>query len=674
MFSEKLVDATMLSDVTKSEAGRAFLFCNEAIVRGALEAGVKVAAFYPGSPVSEILDIFDVISPQMNIKMEIATNEKVAIETIAGGSMAGQRGLTAMKSVGLNVAADAFHSLAYTGVNKGCVVIVADDPFCHSSQTEQDGRLYAPSAYIPLLEPTSPEEAKAMVKKAFEISEQFSTIVMIRTSTRINHQSAIVNLDPLPLNPFIGGDFRSSGQKFATVGAKARELKLKLLDKIKLIQESFETSEFNENKAGSDSYGVIVSGISYNYVLEAAHKLHLTPHVLKLGTTYPLPEKLIQEFIHGLSIVIIVEELSPFLELRIRAIAKDVNPSLKIIGKSSGHFSEAFEYNIPLVTKVFKEAFGGTASPDYDAILHDANTLKGDLIPRVPVFCPGCPHRATFWAVQKALAGKENKLAFMNDIGCYSMLLLNADIYSKIHADDLLLSMGSCLGVSCGVAMGSGGNNLVMAVVGDSTFFHAGMPGVLNLAYHGDDVKLLVLDNSVTAMTGQQANPGTGYGSSGKPAMQAKIEDVLHALGVEKVIIVNPFDTKTMSTQIKPVLESPGLAAIISRGPCALWNDRNKRRRGEKIRPYYVDQRICHKCHTCMRDFYCPAISMKNEKTEYTDEKGKKWVGYSSYISPDLCDGCGVCSILCPYTNYLARSEKDVIKPLEKMREIRHDL
>ncbi len=671
---ESRIGATMLQDVIKSEAGRAFLFCNEAIVRGALEAGVKIAAFYPGSPVSEILDIFDAISAQMNIKMEIATNEKVALEIIAGGSMTGQRGLTAMKSVGLNVAADAFHSLAYTGVNKGCVIIVADDPFCHSSQTEQDGRLYAPSGYIPMLEPTSPEEAKAMVKQAFEISEQFHTLVMIRTSTRINHQSAIVSLDPLSPANFVGGDFRSSGQKFATVGAKARELKLKLLGKIEPIRAAFESSKFNEVIQGSNSYGVIVSGISYNYVLEAAQKLDLSPHILKLGTTYPLPEKLIQEFLRNLSIVVVVEELSPYLELRIKTIAKDVNPSLKIIGKGSGHFTEAFEYNIPLVTKVFSEVFGGKTPPDYEKIFQDANTLKGDLVPRIPVFCPGCPHRATFWAVQKALAGRENKLAFMNDIGCYSMLLLNADLYAKIHADDLLLSMGSCLGVSCGVAMGSGGNNLVMAVIGDSTFFHAGMPGVLNLAYHDDNVKLLVLDNSVTAMTGQQANPGTGYGSGGKAAKKAKIEDVLHALGVEKVIIVNPFDTKTMSTQIKPVLESPGLAAIISRGPCALWNDRNKRKRGEKIRPYYVDQNICHKCHTCMKDFYCPAISMKDNKTEYVDEKGKKWVGYSSYISPDLCDGCGVCSILCPYTNYLARSEKDVIKPLEKLREIRHDL
>ncbi len=643
-------------------------------MRGALEAGVKVAAFYPGSPVSEVLDIFDAISPQMNIKMEIATNEKVALEIIAGGSMAGQRGLTAMKSVGLNVAADAFHSLAYTGINKGCVVIVADDPFCHSSQTEQDGRLYAPSGYIPMLEPTSPEEAKAMVKQAFEISEQFSSLVIIRTSTRINHQSAIVNLNPLPPATFKAGDFRSSGLKFATVGAKARDLKLRLLAKIPPIRDSFEASEFNEVKQGSIPFGVIVSGISYNYVIEAIEKLGINPHILKLGTTYPLPEKLIQNFIRNLEKVVIVEELSPFLELRVTALAKNVNPSLEIIGKNSGNFSEAFEYNIPLVTQVLSAAFGGNSPPDYDQVIRNAEALKGSLITRIPVFCPGCPHRATFWAVQKALTGKESKLAFMNDIGCYSMLLLNADLYSKIHADDLLLSMGSCLGVSCGVALGSGGNNLVMAVIGDSTLFHAGMPGVLNLAYHGDNVKLLILDNSVTAMTGQQANPGTGYGSGGKETKKTKIEDVLHALGVEKVVIVNPFDTKTMSTQIKPVLESPELAAIISRGPCALWNDRNKRKRGEKIRPYYVDQNICHKCHTCMRDFYCPAISMKDTKTEYLDEKGNKWVGYSSYISPDLCDGCGVCSILCPYTNYLARSEKDVIKSLEKSREIRHDL
>jgi indolepyruvate ferredoxin oxidoreductase alpha subunit len=420
--------------------------------------------------------------------------------------------------------------------------------------------------------------------------------------------------------------------------------------------------------------GVIASGISYTYVLEAAQKVGIAPAILKLGTTHPLPEQRIADFIRDLDTLLVVEELSPYLELRVTALAKDVNPSLRILGKRSGHFSEAFEYNVPIVAKAMQEAFGGNATLNYEQIVADAEALKGDLIPRIPVFCPGCPHRATFWAVQKALAGKEGKLAFMNDIGCYSMLLLNADIYSKIHADDLMLSMGSCLGISCGVTLGSGGQNLVLAPIGDSTLFHAGMPGILNLAYHGDDVKVLVLDNSVTAMTGQQANPGTGYGSGGKEAQKAQIEDIVRALGIDNILIVNPFDTKTMASEIIPVLDAPGPAVIISRGPCALWNDRNKRRRGEKIRPFYVDQEICHKCHTCMRDFYCPAISMMSDKTEYVDEAGKTWAGYSSHIAADLCDGCGVCSILCPYTNHLDRSERDVIKPLETEREIRHDL
>jgi indolepyruvate ferredoxin oxidoreductase alpha subunit len=513
-----------------------------------------------------------------------------------------------------------------------------------------------------------------MVKQAFDISEAFSTIVLIRTTTRINHQSAIVNLQPFTPPPFEDGDFRASGKTFATVGARARDWKLKLLAKIEAVREAFETSNLNQVHDGSPEYGVIVSGISYNYVLESAQKLGITPSILKLGTTFPLPEKLVANFIQGKEKVMIVEELSPFLELRVTAIAKDVNPTLQIIGKKSGHFSEAFEYNVPIVLKVMQQVFGGTAPMDYDQVLADAEALKGDLTPRVPVFCPGCPHRATFWAVQQALAGKQGQLAFMNDIGCYSMLLLNADIYAKIHADDHMLSMGSCLGTSCGVKLGAGENNLVLAAIGDSTLFHAGMPGILNLAYHGDDVKVLVLDNSVTAMTGQQANPGTGYGSGGKETRKAQIEDIVRALGIDNIIIVDPFDTKVMRDQIKPVFDGPGPAVIISRGPCALWNDRNKRKRGEKIRPFYVDQDLCHKCHTCMRDFYCPAIRMQSEKTEYTDENGKTWVGYSSYISPDLCDGCGVCSILCPYTNYLDRSERDVIKPLGTEREIRHDL
>ncbi|MFX1323912.1 MAG: thiamine pyrophosphate-dependent enzyme [Promethearchaeota archaeon] len=662
----------MISDVISENKSKAFLFCNEAIVRAALESDVKVVAFYPGSPVSEILDTFFQISDKFDIKMEIATNEKVALEIVAGASMGGQRSLTAMKSVGLNVASDTFFSLGYTGINKGCVLVFADDPYCHSSQSEEDGRFFASNSYIPMLEPSDPVEAKEMVKEAFELSEKFQTIVLIRTTTRINHQSTIVPLDPINRTKFEPSYFRAFNKKYATVGSKARELKGKMLERRNIIKDEFERSHFNSILKGESDYGVIVSGVSYNYVLEVCSKLNIKPPILKLGTTYPLPEKKITNFIKDLKGVIIVEELSPYLELRVTALAKDINPTIDIIGKNSGHFNEALEYNIPIVYTVFKEVFHTNSVTNYEGYLKKANELKKILPVRIPVFCPGCPHRATFWALNRALGGKSDKIAFINDIGCYSMLLLNKDIYYKMNADDLLLAMGATLGTGSGISLAA--EEKVISVIGDSTFFHAGLPGMVNICNNNEDVIVVILDNSVTAMTGQQPNPGTGYGPANTPKNKIQIESILEGIGFKNIMINDCFDAKNCIPTFKKALEEPGPAIIISRGPCALWNDRNKRKRGEKIQPFFVDHNICRKCHTCMLDFYCPAISMESEKKEFNDENGKLWQGYSSHISPELCDGCGVCSIVCPYTNNENRSEKDVIKPYEVMREVRHDL
>jgi indolepyruvate ferredoxin oxidoreductase alpha subunit len=662
----------LIVDVISEDKEKAFLFCNEAIVRGALEADVKIVAFYPGSPVSEILDTFYQISDKMDVKMEIATNEKVALEIVAGASMAGQRSLTALKSVGLNVASDTFFSLGYTGINKGCVLVFADDPYCHSSQSEEDGRFFAEYGYFPMLEPTDPVEAKEMVKNAFEISEKFKTLVLIRTTTRINHQSTIVPLETLNRSKFTPNSFRSYNRSYATVGSRARELKAELLKKRDALREEFESSKFNVIMGETSEIGIITSGVSYNYVLETVQKLNINPLILKLGTTNPLPKKLVKSFIRSLKTVIIVEELSPFLENKIKALSMDVNPQLKIVGKISGHFSEANEYNIPLVLNVIREVFKISSEHDYENILNTANELKSILPVRIPVFCPGCPHRATFWALQRALSGKSEKLAFMNDIGCYSMLLLNKNIYSKLHPDDLLLAMGATVGTGSGVSLAS--EEKVISVIGDSTFFHAGLPGMINVSNNEEDVMIIVLDNSVTAMTGQQPNPGTGYGPSGTPKHKIQIENVLKGMGFENVIINNCFDVKNSVISFKKALNSKGPTIIISRGACALWNDRNKRKRGEKIQPFYVDNEICRKCHTCMKDFFCPAISMETVESQYIDNKGETWKGYSSHISTELCDGCGVCSILCPYTDNENRSENDVIKIFSKEREMSHDL
>ncbi|TXT61335.1 MAG: Indolepyruvate oxidoreductase subunit IorA [Promethearchaeota archaeon] len=650
----------MIKDVTSTKEKNAFLFCNEAIVRGALESDVKIVAFYPGSPVSEILDIFYQIADEFDIKIKIASNEKVALEIIAGASMGGQRSFTAMKSVGLNVASDTFFSLGYTGTNKGCVLLFADDPFCHSSQSEEDGRFFGPAAYIPMLEPTDPIEAKEMVKAAFEISEKFNSLVLIRTTTRINHQSTIVPINPLERSAFEKSSFRSYNRTFSTVGSVARDLKLKMLERIKKIEEEFENSPFNKIREGKGDIGIITSGISYNYIRESCIKLKINPSILKLGTTYPIPNKLVSNFIAKLKTLIVVEELSPYLEKHIKALAKEVNPTLKIIGKQSNHFSEAWEYNVPIVLGVLQKIYEIELDISYNQIIENANKLKSILPPRIPVFCPGCPHRATFWALQRAIGGNSKNIALMNDIGCYSMLLINAELYPKLHADDLLLAMGATLGVSSGVSLAS--EEKVISLIGDSTLFHAGLPGMVNISNNQEDVVVFVLDNSVTAMTGQQPNAGTGYGPGGKNKNKIIIEDMLRGMGFENVIIVDCFDTKNAITPIKNALNEKGPTIIISRGPCALWNDRNKRKRGEIIPHYYVDWEICRKCHTCMRDFYCPAISMESKYKEYKDKNEKLWKGYSSHISAELCDGCGVCSIVCPYTDSENPSDTDVIK------------
>jgi len=276
-------------------------------------------------------------------------------------------------------------------------------------------------------------------------------------------------------------------------------MKLEILERIEKIREEFENSPLNTILMGASDVGVIVSGTSYNYVLETCEKLKVNPSILKLGTTYPLPKKKIKDFIRDIKTLIVVEELSPYLELNITALAKDSNPDLTIIGKESGHFSEAHEYNVPIVLNVFKEVFNVNSDTDYNKILETAKELKTGIPARIPVFCPGCPHRATFWALQKAIAGKEDKIALMNDIGCYSMLLLNNMIYPKIHGDDLLISMGSDLGVGCGVQLAS--EEKIITLIGDSTFFHAGLPGMINVVNNQEDMLMFVLDNSVTAMT-----------------------------------------------------------------------------------------------------------------------------------------------------------------------------
>ena len=614
-------------DIVKDGPGRAFMICNEAIVRGGLEADVKVVSEYPGSPTTEILDTYSEISPKFDYKMEISANEKVALETCAGASMVGLRSMTAMKSVGMNVASDSFFSLSYTGVKGGMVIVVADDPHAHSSQTEQDGRPFGPNAYVPMLEPSDPAEAKRMVKLAFELSEKFSVPVLIRTTTRVNHQSGIVEFEKLDRKPFAKIPWTHPPGRFVTVAESARQFKQKLLDRTRLIEQEFETSDLNIVKDTGSDLGIVTAGSGYNYAVDAARILGITPSILKLGTTYPLPKKLIGTFLKRLKTVVVVEELQPYLELHVTAIAKDANPSIKIYGKWTGHFSESLEYNPNIVVDALAKVVGKEPPVDYTAIMARAKELKAGLAERWPTFCPGCPHRATLHALGQATKGLKHILS--TDIGCYSMSFLD-----PINYGDSLLSMGACLGVAAGMQYAA--QEKVVAMIGDSTFWHAGLPGLVNAIHHGNDFTLVILDNEVTAMTGQQPDPGRDYNAGGQPAKPLVLEDVIKAMGISDVTIVDPYQVKAAVEPMRQALSRKGPNVIISRRACALYADRNKRRRGEVIQTNKVDRDVCKKPYTCIRQFYCPAISIDDE-----DRK--------AFITKELCDRCDVCAKLCPF-------------------------
>ena len=616
-----------VADVLKEGPGKAFMLCNEAIVRGALEADVKIVSAYPGSPTTEILDTFSEISPKFDYRMEISTNEKVAIETCAGASMVGMRSMTSMKSVGMNVASDSFFSLSYTGVKGGMVIVMADDPQAHSSQTEQDGRPFGPNSYTPMLEPSDPEEAKRMVRAAFALSEKYGVPVLLRTTTRVNHQSGIVSLEKMDRKPFAKLAWDHPPGRFVTVAESARNFKHALLERTKKIEEEFEASEFNRIVDAGSDVGIIASGAGYNYAVDAAKILGIKPSILKLGTTYPLPKGLIAGFLKKLKTVIIVEELSPYLELYVTAIAKDANPAIKIYGKWSGHFSEALEYNPNLVVEGLAKALGLKMPVEYGAILAKAKELKAGLPDRWPTFCPGCPHRATLHALLDATRGMKHILS--TDIGCYSMSFLD-----PLRYGDSLLSMGACLGVAAGMQYAA--QEKVIAMIGDSTFWHAGMPGLVNAIHHGDDLTLVILDNEVTAMTGQQPNPGRDYNAGGQPAKPLVLEEVIKAMGITDITIVDPYQVKAAVSPMREALTRKGPNIIISRRACALYADRNKRKRGEVIDTNKVDPEVCKRPYSCVRSFYCPAISI--------DDGDRK-----AFITKELCDRCDVCAKLCPY-------------------------
>lgn len=568
---------------------------NEAVARGAYEAGVRVVSSYPGTPSTEITEA---VSEFDEVYSEWAPNEKVALEVAMGASLAGGRALTAMKHVGLNVAADPLFTASYTGVNAGLVICVADDQGMHSSQNEQDSRNHAYASKTLLLEPSDSNECLRFTKLAFELSESYDTPVLLRLSTRISHSRSLTDISERAETPL--KDFDRNAAKYVMMPAMARKRRVAVEERQIRLKELSETTEFNRVEYADDrKVGVISAGIAYQYAREA---LGDSVSYLKLGMVYPLPDKLIRDFAGSVDVCYVIEELDPFIENHCRVLG------LNVIGKEK--FSLIGEYGSNLI----KEVVLGERT--------EYTKADSEIPGRPPVMCPGCPHRGVFFALNQL------KLNVLGDIGCYTL-----------GAMPPLNSMHTCVCMGSGVSMAHGaekarGESLGnVAVIGDSTFMHTGINGLINIVYNKGTSVVIILDNSITGMTGHQENPTTGKTIKGEPTNQINLELLCKAIGVSRVTVTDPFDTDNFKKLLKEELSAEEPSVIIARRPCALLKSVTYTGR------YSVDKDKCKDCGVCMK-IGCPAITKKDGRIE---------------VSAGQCVGCGYCGNICKFGAFVKR-------------------
>jgi indolepyruvate ferredoxin oxidoreductase alpha subunit len=585
---------------------------------------VALVSTYPGTPASEIGDRCYEVSRQIPLYFEYSVNEKAALEVAAGAAATGWRTLCAMKHVGLNVAADALMTLAYVGVKGGMVIVSADDPSLFSSQNEQDNRFYARMAGLPMLEPATPQEAKDMTLAGFALSEELGLPVLLRTTTRVNHTRGPVALGELASRPG-PGRFVKDPFRLVMVPAVARQAHVRLLEAQAEARALAESSPFNYN-AGEGPWGVITSGVSKNYVADALHDLGLNEKVkvLNLGFTHPLPEDLIADFLGRVDRVLVVEELEPYLEEAVKAIAQARGLSLSIQGKAPLLFSRLYEYQPGLVKEVMARYFG---VPQQVPVVNAPEQVLGRPLPdRPPNLCPGCPHRAMYYAVKIALKDLGVEGIFPTDIGCYTLGLL-----PPLSMADYLICMGSSISTAAGISRATG--QKVVAFIGDSTFFHAGLPGLANAVHNHHDFLLAILDNGTTAMTGHQPHPGVSLVPPGYPGEHVPIHRVVKALGAEQCWVVNPLKYKETLAATKEALNSSGVRVLIAQAPCFLYEQRLT---GKKRKARFQVTGECGECRHCLDYFGCPAMYMKPDS------------GVSQMlIDPDICTGCAFCVQWC---------------------------
>lgn len=586
-----------------------FLMGNEAIALGALAAGVGVVTGYPGTPSSEILETV-VKRASDDVYVEWSVNEKVALEVAAGAAYAGARSMVTMKQVGLNVASDPLMSLAYIGVKGGMVVVVADDPGPISSQTEQDTRLFGAFAKLPVFDPASPEEAYEMIGDAFAYSEKYATPVIFRPTTRVCHGNAPVELrEPEPRSAPAGF---VKDAKWVIFPRLSYENHVRIEQRLPLIAEDFSRYRFN-TACGDGPLGVVTGGVSDAYVREALETLGVECRLMHVATPHPFPESLALSFLEGLDRVLVVEELDPVIENELLRLVGRHRLQVRVLGKGSGDVPRAGENTVRGVKETLAR-FVGLGEHDHEPA-EDCGPAP-EPPARPPVLCAGCPHRASFLAVKQAM--RRRKAVFSGDIGCYT--LGNAKPLDMVD---------TCLCMGAGITIAQGLHRVEpdavnFAFVGDSTFFHTGIPGIVNAVYNGTDMVVVVLDNSTTAMTGGQPHPGIGRNARGEVAAKVDIEAVLRAVGVEHVETCDPLRLDEARAAVERAVEAGGVSAIVFRSPCIA-----------EVRPappYVVDEARCTGCESCISKLGCPAIVRFDGQVR---------------IDGSLCVGCGVCPQLC---------------------------
>jgi indolepyruvate ferredoxin oxidoreductase alpha subunit len=587
--------------------GREYLLGNEAIAHACLESGVDFVSGYPGTPSSEVIDVLRV-QPDRLYYIEWSVNEKVALENALAAAWCGVRSLCTMKHVGLNVAADPLMTSAYTGVTAGLVILSADDPFAHSSQNEQDTRCYAHFARVPCLDPATIQEAHDMIPEAFSLSEEFGLPVIFRPTTRICHSKGDVELgEPVP--GLRKGEFHKDPRQYVTIPAHTRILHKKLNEKQPALKKRLVEHGYNRYEIQGKA-AIIASGIGATYVQE------LLPNgvsFMKIGA-YPIDEEWMGDFVKQHEKILVIEELAPEVEETVRQVAGCV----PVFGKKNGYGSYEGELSLPAVAEIMKRSGFLNRNP-----FPPTNPVQ-NLPPRPPILCAGCLHRGTFFAIKKVF----KDAIYPSDIGCYTLGL-------QLGVVDTTICMGASITVASGISH-AGDPRDIVCTIGDSTFMHTGIPGLLNAVYNRANITVVILDNRITAMTGHQPNPGSGITASGAESPAVSLEAVCRACGVSFVESVNPYDITGMITVLQEAKKRKGVKVVIAKQMCVI----SARRAGIKRGIYRVNPEICSGCGTCVR-FGCPAI-------EFADDKA---------LINDLCSGCSVCTQICP-TGAIVREGK----------------